>query len=73
MGIDAYNLEVKTITAELEAIVSNYDGLIKNARSKDVSQMLIQRRDEVIMRFDEKLRDVQAVFFGDIEPEQEDA
>lgn len=65
MGIEAYNQQIKDITAELESIVNNYDNLIKNAKSKDVSQMLISRRDEVIMRFDEKLRNVQADFFED--------
>lgn len=57
MGItvEEYNEEVKSLTTELESLVANYDSLIKNAKSKDVSQMLISKRDEVIYYYERRI------------------
>ena len=53
--VEEYNEEVKTLTTELESVVANYDTLIKNAKSKDVSQMLISKRDEVIYYYERRI------------------
>ena len=62
MNIEEYNEEVKVLAGQLESAVSNYDALIKNAKSKDVSQMLIQKRDEVIYYYDRRLSGLHAIF-----------
>lgn len=58
MGIKEYNEEVLRLSGELESIVKNYDTLIESASSKDVSQMLISKRDAIIFAYDHKLNNL---------------
>ena len=62
MNIEEYNEELKLVVGELESAVNTYDTLIKNAKSKDVSQMLISKRDEVIYKYDVRISKLNATY-----------
>ena len=62
MSIDEYNEAVKGLVEDLEKAVANYDALIKNSKSKDVSEMLISNRQEIIYYYTARINGLHAGF-----------
>ena len=62
MNIEEYNEAVKGFTEDLEKAVSNYDALIKSAKSKDVSEMLIAKRQDIIYYYEARINSLHEGF-----------